>query len=121
MGYRKVVIRQSAAESIAEISWYLESEGLLATAEKFTDDAYDFITKISDRRKGYRICQEPMTTPALLAFARISTARYKKKSLREGGFFPGNKETLDTIHITDTDLDMSFTLNTGTGISRGAL
>jgi hypothetical protein len=42
MGSRKVIIRQSAAESIAEVSWYLESEGLLATAEKFTDDAYDF-------------------------------------------------------------------------------
>jgi hypothetical protein len=46
MGFREVIIKQSVAESIAEISWYLESEGLLATAEKFTDDAYDFIQKL---------------------------------------------------------------------------
>jgi hypothetical protein len=59
MGFRKVIIRQSAAESIASISWYLESEGLLATAEKFTDDAYDFIAKLGDNRKGYRICRDP--------------------------------------------------------------
>ncbi len=59
MGFRKVIVRESAAENIAAISWYLESEGLLATAEKFTDDAYDFITKLGDNRKRYRICREP--------------------------------------------------------------
>jgi hypothetical protein len=74
MGFRKVVIRQSAAESIAEISWYLESEGLLATAEKFTDDAYDFIAKLGDRRKSYRICRDP--TRDALGFKCIP---YKKK------------------------------------------
>src|SRR5690606_1327932 len=59
MGFRQVSIRESAATSIAEISWYLESEGLLATAEKFTDEAYDFISKLGDQRKGYRICRDP--------------------------------------------------------------
>ena len=59
MGFRKIVIKQSVAESIAEISWYLESEGLLATAEKFSDDAYDFISKLADNRKGYRSCRDP--------------------------------------------------------------
>jgi hypothetical protein len=59
MGFRKVIVRQSAAESIAEISWYLESEGLLATAEKFTDEAYDYIAKLADSHKGYRICRDP--------------------------------------------------------------
>jgi plasmid stabilization system protein ParE len=58
MGFRKVVIRQSAAESIAAVSWYLESEGLLATAEKFSDEAYDFIDKLGDSRKGYRTCRD---------------------------------------------------------------
>ena len=48
MGFRKVSIRQSAAESIASIAWYLESDGLLATAEKFADEAYDFIGKLGD-------------------------------------------------------------------------
>jgi plasmid stabilization system protein ParE len=59
MGFRKVVIRQSAAENIAAISWYLESEGLLATAEKFNDDAYDFIARLGDSRKRYRTCRDP--------------------------------------------------------------
>jgi len=54
MGVRQINIRESAAKSIAEISWYLESEGLLATAEKFTEEAYDFISKLGDQRKGYR-------------------------------------------------------------------
>lgn len=39
MGFRKVIIRESAAYAIAEVSWYLESEGLLATAEKFSEEA----------------------------------------------------------------------------------
>jgi hypothetical protein len=59
MGFRKIIIRQSVAESIAEISWYLESEGLLATAEKFTDDIYGFISKLGDNRKIYRSCRDP--------------------------------------------------------------
>ena len=74
MGVRTVVVKQSAAESIAEISWYLESEGLLATAEKFTDDAYNFIEKLGDSRKGYRTCREPIREA--LGFKCIP---YKKK------------------------------------------
>lgn len=35
MGFRKVTVRESAAESIAEVSWYIESEGLIATAESY--------------------------------------------------------------------------------------
>jgi len=59
MVFREIIIRESAAESIAAIAWYLESEGLLATAEKFADDAYDFISRLGDNRKGYRTCREP--------------------------------------------------------------
>jgi hypothetical protein len=59
MGFRKVSVRQSVADSIAEISWYLESEGLLATAEKFSDEAYDFLTNLGHNRKSYRPCREP--------------------------------------------------------------
>ncbi len=59
MGQRKIIIRKSAVESIAEIAWYLESEGLLATAERFTDEAYDFIERLGDKRKSYRICRDP--------------------------------------------------------------
>jgi hypothetical protein len=74
MGFRKVAIRESVAESIAGISWYLESEGLLATAEKFSDDAYDFIAKLGDIHKGYRVCRDPER--ALIGYKCIP---YKKK------------------------------------------
>ena len=74
MGFRKVTIRQSVAENIAAISWYLESEGLLATAEKFSDGAYDFISKLGDHRKGYRTCRDPERS--LMGYKCIS---YRKK------------------------------------------
>ncbi|MBS1531112.1 MAG: hypothetical protein JSU01_12455 [Bacteroidetes bacterium] len=74
MGFRKIIIRESAAESIAAISWFLEGEGLPATAEKFTDDAYDFISKLGDERKRYRKCQDPERN--LMGYKCIP---YKKK------------------------------------------
>lgn len=74
MGLRKVTIRESAAESIAAIAWYLESEGLLATAEKFADDAFDFIALLGDDRKRYRSCRDPQR--AILGYKCIP---YKKK------------------------------------------
>jgi len=74
MGFRKITVRQSAAESIAAISLYLESEGLLATAEKFTDDAYDFIERLADSRKSYRVCRDPSRD--LMGYKCIP---YKKK------------------------------------------
>jgi hypothetical protein len=74
MGFRKIIVRQSVAESIAGISLYLESEGLLATAEKFSDDTYDFIEKLGDSRKRYRPCREPERN--LLGYKCIP---YKKK------------------------------------------
>jgi len=74
MGFRKVIVRQGVAESIAQISWYLESEGLLATAEKFSDDAYDFIAKLGDNRKSYRLCRDPKRN--LIGYKCIS---YRKK------------------------------------------
>lgn len=71
---RKIIIKESVAESIAEISWYIESEGLPATAEKFADDVYDFIEKLADSRKRYRTCREPERI--LMGFKCIT---YKKK------------------------------------------
>ena len=41
MGYRKIIVKQTAANNIAAIAWFIESKGLLATADKFTDDIYD--------------------------------------------------------------------------------
>eukprot|EP01012_Entosiphon_sulcatum_P068016 TRINITY_DN97975_c0_g1_i1.p2 TRINITY_DN97975_c0_g1~~TRINITY_DN97975_c0_g1_i1.p2 ORF type:complete len:100 (-),score=11.60 TRINITY_DN97975_c0_g1_i1:554-853(-) len=74
MGYRKITIKLSVAESIAEIAWFLESEGLPATAEKFAEEIYDFIEKLGDNRKKYRTCREPQRI--LMGYKCIS---YKKK------------------------------------------
>ena len=74
MGSRKTVVRQSAAENIAAISWYIESKGMLLTAEKFSDDVYDYFLKLADDRKAYAICREPAR--AALGYKCIP---YKKK------------------------------------------
>ena len=59
MGGRKVVVKKSASENIAAIAWYIESKGLIATADKFVDNVYDHFLKLSDERKSYPICKEP--------------------------------------------------------------
>ena len=59
MGKRKVIIKQSAAESIAQIAWYIESKGMLTSAERFSDSVYDLLAELSDDRKSYRLCKEP--------------------------------------------------------------
>ena len=74
MGRRKIKVRQVAAESIASIALYIESKGMLATAEKFTDDVYDYILRLADDRKSYHICKEPAR--ALLGYKCVP---YKKK------------------------------------------
>ena len=53
MGRRKIIIKQTAADNIAAIAWYIESKGLIATADKFTDDVYDYFIKIADKRRSY--------------------------------------------------------------------
>jgi plasmid stabilization system protein ParE len=59
MGRRKIIVKQTAADSIAAIAWFIESTGLIATADKFTDDVYDYISRLADERKSYTICREP--------------------------------------------------------------
>ncbi|OQP57751.1 hypothetical protein A3860_08985 [Niastella vici] len=59
MGSRKVVVKKSAADNIAAIAWYIESKGLIATADKFVDNVYDHFLKLSDQRKSYAVCKEP--------------------------------------------------------------
>lgn len=59
MGKRKVVVKQSVADSIAEIAWFIESKGLIATAEKFSDQAYDYIQHLANDKRGYALCREP--------------------------------------------------------------
>jgi hypothetical protein len=55
MGSRKITIKQSAADSIAEIAWFVQSKGIVKTAEKFSDDAHDFIFTLSNSVKSYPV------------------------------------------------------------------
>ncbi len=74
MGSRKVSIKQSAAESIAAIAWFIESKGMIATANKFTDAAYDYFITLANNIKSYPLCREPKR--AVSGYKCIS---YKKK------------------------------------------
>lgn len=74
MGYRKVIVKQAAADNIAANAWFIESKGLLATADKFTDDAYDYFIRMADTRKSYPVCRE--TVRAAIGYKCIP---YKKK------------------------------------------
>ncbi|MEP6845181.1 MAG: hypothetical protein ABI861_04230 [Panacibacter sp.] len=48
MGSRKVIIKQSVADNIAAISWFIELKGMAATAEKFEDDAFYYFIKLAE-------------------------------------------------------------------------
>jgi hypothetical protein len=74
VGWREVSVKETAVDSIAEIAWYIESKGLVATAEKFADDVYDFLIKLSDSRRNHAVCRDP--DRALLGYKCIS---YRKK------------------------------------------
>lgn len=74
MGRRKVTVKESVAESIAAIAWFIESKGLIATAERFTDGVYDYFIKLADDTRSYAICREPER--AALGYKCIP---YKKK------------------------------------------
>ncbi len=58
MGRRKIVIRESVAESIADAAWFIESKGLVATAEKFSDAVYDFIEALAEDMVVHPLCRE---------------------------------------------------------------
>ncbi len=74
MGRRKVIVKQSVADNIAAIAWHIESKGLVATAENFADDVYDYFIKLADTRKSYPVCREPGR-----ASLRYKCVPYKKK------------------------------------------
>ena len=74
MGLRKITVKQSAAENIAAIAWYIESKGLVATAEKFTDNVYDYFIKLANTKISYAVCRE--SGRAALGYKCVP---YKKK------------------------------------------
>lgn len=69
MGKRQIIIKQSVADAIAEVSWFIESKGLVKTAEKYSDNIYDFIEKLADTRKSYPLCRD--AARAILGFKCI--------------------------------------------------
>lgn len=58
MGKRKIIVKRSVADGIAQLSWFIESKGLLETAEKYTDKIYDFFETIADDKKSYTFCRD---------------------------------------------------------------
>ena len=74
MGRRKIIVKQTAADNIAAISWFIESKGLIATANKFTDEVYDFFLEIAENLVTHSIWRDPKR--AILRYKCIS---YKKK------------------------------------------
>ncbi len=74
MGKRKITIKKSVAESIAEIAWFIESKGMVATAERFSDAVYGFFQQLSDNKRTHRPCQEPER--AALGFKCVNFKRY---------------------------------------------
>jgi plasmid stabilization system protein ParE len=68
------VVKQSAAESITAIAWYIESKGMVITAEKFSDQIYDYFMKLSSTTKSYALCRDSQR--AALGYKCVP---YKKK------------------------------------------
>jgi hypothetical protein len=59
MGSRKISVQQRAADNIAAIAWFIESKGMVATAEAFADKVYDFFLQMGNSLKEYPLCREP--------------------------------------------------------------
>ena len=74
MGSRKIVVKESAAKNIAAISLHIESFGFIATAEKFSDEVYDYFLKMGDTVREYALCRDP--GKAVLGYKCVP---YKKK------------------------------------------
>ena len=56
MGKRKVSILEPAATAVAEIAFFIESNGLPRTAKKFVVEVFGFFERLSDDRIEYRSC-----------------------------------------------------------------
>jgi hypothetical protein len=58
MGKRKVIVKRTVADAIAQVSWFIESKGLVDTAEKYASSIYDFFETMADNQKSYPLCRE---------------------------------------------------------------
>ncbi|WP_366914023.1 type II toxin-antitoxin system RelE/ParE family toxin [Niabella sp.] len=71
---REVRILETAASTIAEIAYFIESKGLPQTAKKFVNDIFSFIEKLADKRIVHKPCKYERWTD--LNYRCVS---YKKK------------------------------------------
>ncbi len=74
MVQRKIEIRLAVIENIAKISTFIESKGLLVTAQKFSSQAYDFIQKLRDPKIRFIYCRDSKRR-----INRLKCVNYKKK------------------------------------------
>jgi hypothetical protein len=75
-GQKEISILESAAIAVAEVAWFIESNGLTQTSKKFVDDAFSFFDKLSDDRIEHRPC-----THSKWKELRYRCVSYKKKML----------------------------------------
>ena len=60
MGQRIVTVKESVARNIAAIAFFIESEGMVKTAEKFADSIYDYFLKLADTKRSFAGCRNPV-------------------------------------------------------------
>jgi len=56
LGKRKISILENAATAVAEIAFFIESEGMPDTAKKFVDEAFNFFDKLRIEFVEHRLC-----------------------------------------------------------------
>ena len=54
---REVSILETAANAVAEISYFIEGKGMPSTAKKFVDEAFLFFETLANTQKEYRKCR----------------------------------------------------------------
>jgi hypothetical protein len=57
MGKRKVTILDDAVQSVAEVAFYIEGEGLPETAKRFVDEAFLFFEELANELFVHRPCR----------------------------------------------------------------
>src|SRR5215813_12143816 len=73
-GPQKSNRKKICCANIATIALYIESKGMISTAEKFVDNVYDYFIKLADDKMSYAVCREP--SRASIGYKCVT---YKKK------------------------------------------
>lgn len=58
MGKRKIIVTENAINNIAEISWFIEGKGMLATSEKYIQNIFKQIEKLSNDTLNHSFCRD---------------------------------------------------------------